>query len=344
MFDDGVLRPCDDLWPQVDRIFDSLETRGRPDESFEEFVQSSFRGHAWRPARAWSEAYVEGFNAARKERISVRALARDERAAKAIGGDRAFRFKDGYSRLIEVLSSTIPADRIRTHNDVRTIFWRRHHVEVEASGQSYRARQAVITLPLSILQDSAAVRFIPEITDKRAAARELQMGQVTRLVMRFKEPFWRPGMSFLYSPSEVFTAWWTNLPIDGHKLTGWTAGVRPEFLNAQGPTWVVHQALGSLSRIFTLNIAELKTLLDEIHYHDWQTDPFTRGAYSYIPVGSIEVPAYLARPVDDTLFFAGEATDSAGRGGTVDGAIASGRRAAREALGAAAESGRPARL
>ena len=40
----------------------------------------------------------------------------------------------------------------------------------------------------------------------------------------------------------------------------------------------------------------------------------------------------LARPLETTLFFAGEATDTAGHNGTVHGAIASGRRAAKEIL------------
>jgi monoamine oxidase len=67
---------------------------------------------------------------------------------------------------------------------------------------------------------------------------------------------------------------------------------------------------------------------------NWQTDPFSRGAYSYTGVGGRDAHAALARPVDGTLFFAGEATN-AGQSGTVAGAIASGYRAAREMLGSA---------
>ena len=65
--------------------------------------------------------------------------------------------------------------------------------------------------------------------------------------------------------------------------------------------------------------------------HDWQKDPFTRGAYAYLAPGGVEARASFARPVAGTLFFAGEATD-AEQAGTVAGAIASGRRAARQLL------------
>jgi monoamine oxidase len=66
--------------------------------------------------------------------------------------------------------------------------------------------------------------------------------------------------------------------------------------------------------------------------HDWSRDPFARGAYSYAVVGGAAAPADLARPVQRTLFIAGEAADTEGATGTVDGAIASGRRAAAQVM------------
>lgn len=65
--------------------------------------------------------------------------------------------------------------------------------------------------------------------------------------------------------------------------------------------------------------------------HDWQSDPFSRGAYSYAAVGGSGAAAELARPLDRTIFFAGEATSS-DQTGTVAGAIESGKRAASEVL------------
>lgn len=67
------------------------------------------------------------------------------------------------------------------------------------------------------------------------------------------------------------------------------------------------------------------------HVHDWNSYPFSRGAYSFVRVGGTRAPALLARPINGTLFFAGEAT-SPDQSGTVPGAIESGRRAARQIL------------
>ncbi len=68
--------------------------------------------------------------------------------------------------------------------------------------------------------------------------------------------------------------------------------------------------------------------------HDWQNDPFSRGAYSYVGVGGGNARAELSKPVDGTLFFAGEATDETGDAATVTGALESGERAAREVIAA----------
>jgi monoamine oxidase len=72
--------------------------------------------------------------------------------------------------------------------------------------------------------------------------------------------------------------------------------------------------------------------LEAAYFHDWQSDPFSRGAYSYGKVGSDGAQQALGAPVANVLFFAGEATDISGHNGTVHGAIASGYRAAEEIL------------
>ena len=68
----------------------------------------------------------------------------------------------------------------------------------------------------------------------------------------------------------------------------------------------------------------------------WSTDPYARGAMSYLPAGATpQLRADLAEPIGARVFFAGEATDDE-HPGTVPGAIASGRRAARAVADVAA--------
>ena len=138
-------------------------------------------------------------------------------------------------------------------------------------------------------------------------------------------------MNFLHAPGAEIPTWWTAQPIRGPVLTGWVGGVRAETLLSEDPASRLERSLVALSDILAVPRRELEEQLASWASHDWRADPFARGAYSYLGVGGFNAPRGLARPVDGTLFFAGEAT-TADMIGTVAGALASGRRAAREAL------------
>jgi monoamine oxidase len=94
---------------------------------------------------------------------------------------------------------------------------------------------------------------------------------------------------------------------------------------------MVGAALRSVQSLFGPRI-DVAAELANWWWHDWQNDPYTRGAYSYVNAGGEGAREQLAAPLDDTLFFAGEATDYAGESGTVAAALGSGLRAAREVL------------
>ena len=57
-----------------------------------------------------------------------------------------------------------------------------------------------------------------------------------------------------------------------------------------------------------VSVHELNALLEHAYSHDCQNDPFSRGAYSYGKAGAGDAQPALARPVANTLFFAGEGT------------------------------------
>jgi monoamine oxidase len=95
---------------------------------------------------------------------------------------------------------------------------------------------------------------------------------------------------------------------------------------------IINKAIESLANLLGLEKAHLNARLDAAYLHSWDADPFSRGAYSYVKAGGEGCQSTFAAPIANTLFFAGEHTDTTGHNGTVHGAIASGRRAAREIL------------
>lgn len=120
-------------------------------------------------------------------------------------------------------------------------------------------------------------------------------------------------------------------------IVGWSGGPPARLLAAKGPDGVRDVAFRELASHIGWSRRRLAGMVREVLFHDWQADPFSRGAYSYALVGGADAAKALARPIERTLFFAGEAADPQGRNGTVEGAIGSGRRAA---AGVTAASGR----
>jgi monoamine oxidase len=88
-------------------------------------------------------------------------------------------------------------------------------------------------------------------------------------------------------------------------------------------------AIRIIAQQFRIKPRSLQQKLVACWTHDWQRDPFARGSYSYAAVNGKDAARTLTRSVQRTLYFAGEAISQAGRNGTVDGAIESGRRAAK---------------
>ena len=142
-------------------------------------------------------------------------------------------------------------------------------------------------------------------------------------------------LNFVHCTDKYVPTWWTTAPVRAPLLTGWAGGHAADALLAEGHDAIADRALDSLSKASFMKRRELDALLDSTHMHDWQSDPFSLGAYSYAGVGGSGAHDLLAKPIEGTLFFAGEAT-STDQTGTVAGAIESGRRAARQLIWRAA--------
>jgi monoamine oxidase len=325
-----ALQKCNDFWSRWEKVAGLLR-RGKtyPDRSFADFVQTlKLDAKTKRDATA----YVEGFNAARADLISVQHLATIQEASDKISGDTPFRVFRGLDSIVDFMSR-FDSDRVEIHLDspVHEIEWRPGYVRADA----YEGDAAVVTLPLGVLQ-SGDVRFIPSIEDKDAAAKELIVGHVVKVVLSFDSSFWEErgltNLTFLHAYGERFPTWWTTRPVAAPILVGWAGGPPAEALALQKADFILDAATTSLANALKMDWRSLDRRIHAAFVADWQADPFSRGAYSYVPVGAITAPMVLSEPVANTVFFAGEATDTDGNCGTMHGAIATGYRAADQLL------------
>jgi monoamine oxidase len=339
----GKWETVHDIWELMDDVRAQIRSLRR-DISFADFLRT--RRSIPPRVREMARAFVEGYHAAHADRISALSLRASDDEGKEWGGNTQFRILDGYDAVTEWLRAGLDPERtdLRLGTAARQVTWRVGEVAIDCvrgqHEQTVRSKSAIITIPIGVWkaphEQEGAIRFDPALNEKMRALAKLEIGHVVKIMFRFRERFWEEGWpetppNFLHSSDRFMPTWWTAAPVRAPILTGWAGGHDADALLAEGDEAMIDRALDALANTFGVRRRRIDDLLAGTYTHNWQSDPFSRGAYSYAGVGGTGAHQTLARPIRSTLFFAGEATSS-DQTGTVAGAIESGRRAARELL------------
>lgn len=243
------------------------------------------------------------------------------------GGDVLF--PDGYDQIVTLLARGV---EVRLRQIVTRIVYGEEGVQISTDQGDFQADYAVVTLPLGVLK-AERVAFDPPLPNrKRRALDNLHMGVLNKLYLRFANTFWETDSDWLGYVSAEKGQWceWLNIykytgePI----LLGFNAGQYGREIESLTDAQIVAAAMDTLRTIYGESVPEpLDSLITR-----WGEDPFADGSYSSIaPGGSGEDYDILAEPLNDVLFFAGEATHR-DHPSTVHGALLSGWRAAEELL------------
>jgi monoamine oxidase len=344
---DGRLMKSGSFWARVDEIMDQMKHE-QSDRSFAEFLNSLPDTSETREAKSIAIRYVQGFHAAPITRLGIQGLNLVNEAAESIDGEKAFRVLSGYRRLAQWLEEEAKRRGAMVHLNtvVKEIRWQRNEVAViSAAGKPFAGSHCLITLPLGVLQvpdvETGGVKFIPALPHETSdAIAHLAMGDVIKINLLFRDRFWEhlvlpthdgaeplSELAFLHSPDPAFATWWTQLPVRAPILSGWMGGPDAEELVRHDEQFLVQRAFESLANLLNVSVEFLRKRLVGGYLHNWHADPFSRGGYSYLPVGGLQAQSVLMAPIEDTLFFAGEALAD-GHIGTVHGAMISGIRAA----------------
>lgn len=346
-------------------VLEKLEAWTGPDLTFADYLaQQSFPDEVHYGAIG----YVEGFNAADHRVIGIAALGMQQAAEDQVEGDRLFRIRGGYDSLpnFQAEKFTQAGGTLLLDTLVERIEWSPGHVVVSANvagrPTTHRATQAIVTVPLGVLQQGAT-EFVP-VPPAIHEAHRLRMGHARRFTLLFGAEFWRTlaaamptvisaaapsadpaisaGFSFLFAFDQMPPVWWTAHPVPGNSLTGWVGGPRSDTLANLTPAQLGELACETLARILALPAESLRADLLACYTHNWSRDALAFGAYSYVPAGALDACSKMTIPAEDTIFFAGEHTDTTGHWGTVHAAIRSGLRAAQQVLAASAQSAQSA--
>ncbi len=348
---DGKLREVA-LWDRVNSVIARCRRAGR-DRSVADFLARSSAGAA---TKALARAFVEGFHAADLRVIGARELGRAaETDDGSLNGVSMFRPLGRYDELVRArfLSHELE-QRVELGTIAKEIRREQGALSVTALDSAggvrrYRSRRLVVAVPLAVLkagaETPAGIRWHPLPSALRESSAKLHVGYVSRLVLRFRSRFWESlarnsPVSFLHAgPEFAYPTWWTQAPHRTPVLVAWQGGPKAHELGGLGPHARLALALRTLGALTGRGSVFLRRELLEAREHDWQSDPFALGAYSYVGTGgSRAAGTFAAAREENGIVFAGEAAENGPARGTVHGAIRSGQRAARALLGVAGEA------
>lgn len=188
-------------------------------------------------------------------------------------------------------------------------------------GHRIKCKAAVLSVPLRILQDRV-ISFTPPLpASKQTALQRIKMGNVIKVILGFKDKFWPENMyDCVCTDSFVPEFWMLRYPptnkaagIPQHVVVGFVAGTHMEAIADKPHEEMVQSFTKQLDQIFGTpdNPSPATHNLVKSHVIDWSKQPWVRGAYTY---PSLHAEAHdrsaLAAPVNDCLFFCGEACNT----------------------------------
>lgn len=246
-------------------------------------------------------------------------------------------FPEGYDRLATHLAEGL---EVRLQHVVSTVRWREAGagsengggVIVTTSRGDLTAAQAVVTVPVGVLQSSGFAIDPPLPAPQAEALARLRMNNFEKIILRFSQRFWDEDVYAIRRQGEA-AAWWhswydlTALHGEPTLLT-FAAGDCARQTREWSDDRIAASVLDALREIYGEGVPHPTS----VTVTRWQDDPYSLGSYAYMTVGAkLEDRDLLATPIGGVLHIAGEAT-WADDPATVTGALCSGRRAAERVL------------
>jgi monoamine oxidase len=238
-----------------------------------------------------------------------------------------YRVAEGYGTAIAAF-----ADRERVVTDciVRVVHHDGPQLWLDTSRGTIFARAVIVTAPTPALAEGR-LAFSPGLPDKAEAAAGLPLGLADKVFLGVDEPEALPAEGHLFGRTDrAETGSYHLRPFGRPYIETFLGGRSARALEADGKGAMTAFAIEELAALLG---SDWRRKLKPLGETAWAADPWSLGSYSHALPGHAGARAVLARPVDNRIFFAGEAT-SPHDYSTAHGAWETGVRAAEEALAA----------
>ena len=244
-----------------------------------------------------------------------------------------WRVVEGYGATIASHARQVP---VRLGCAVRSIDHRGRYLAIETTDGTLEAKAAIVTLPSNLIAEQA-IRFTPALPQKVEAAAGLPLGLADKLFLSLTDAEEFDADTRLFGHTErTGTGAYHFRPFGRPMIEAYFGGSLADEIELGGERAFHDFALAELTRLLGSSFARR---VRPVASYSWRSDPLARGSYSYAQPGKAECRKLLASPVDDRLFFAGEAC-SEGDYSTAHGAYQTGIDAAKLALRSVRHSAR----
>jgi monoamine oxidase len=214
--------------------------------------------------------------------------------------DVNWRILEGYGTTIAAHGDGVP---LALDCPVQRIDHSGKRVRIETNRGTIAADKVVITIPTSVMAKMDGL-FAPALPEKIEAAYNLPLGLDDKLFIALEGAEEFEPDSRLFGRTDRATAAYQLRPFGRPMIEAYFGGHLAASLEAGGPEAFYDFAVSELTGVLGSAFA---ARLKPIAMHPWGTDPYARGAYSFARVGKAACRQILAAPVDNRLFFAGEA-------------------------------------
>ena len=251
------------------------------------------------PGSRWNElleATSSWANGAELDLVSIKDYVRYEDSGTN------WRLGQGYGRLFETLAEGLPVAR---QTAVSRVDHNGQVIRLTTARGTVAAARVILTVPTSIIAGEV-IRFDPPLPDKVAAAAGLPLGVDDKLFISLEGAL--PGVEhdtyLVGSTTRRETMSYQVRPLDRPAIYCFFGGRFAAALEREGQAAMFSFAADELTRLIGSSV---RKQIAPLAATAWQHDSWARGAYSYALPGHSDDRAILAAPVDDRLFFAGEA-------------------------------------
>jgi len=212
----------------------------------------------------------------------------------------------GFDQITDHLSTNLD---IKLNSPVTKIDYSSKKIKVFTDKQVYIADSVVVTVPLGVLQQNL-IEFVPELPEKKKdAVKNINLGNVNKVIFKFPYKFWGDDKMFFIERENrsAFSTWFNNeVMVSEPVIYSIISGDYSREIEKKTDEYIIEEAMKPLRTVFGENIPNPDSFL----ITRWGLEPYILGSYSAPGHNQddLKLRTELANPIENKIFFAGEAT------------------------------------